>query len=92
MHQIPGIIFLKAGNIYHNKDLIKFENDFFELVKSVNFKKVKNKFLEQQHKDISSIRRSKNNFIFSGKTWNIYETDKNTYDKLLTDNISKTYC
>ena len=28
--------------------------------------------------------------IFTDKTRNIYETDKNTYSKLLTDNISKT--
>ena len=31
------------------------------------------------------------NFIFADKTRNIYEADKNTYSKLLTDNISKTY-
>ena len=62
-----------------------------ELIKSVKFKKVKNQFLDQLHKDISSIKKSKNVFIFADKTRNIYETDKNTYKKLLTDNISKTY-
>ena len=54
-------------------------------------KKVKNKFLDQLHKDISSIKKSKNIFIFADKTRKIYETDKNTYNKLLTDSISKTY-
>ena len=39
----------------------------------------------------SSIKKSKNVFIFADKSRNIYETDKNTYNKLLTDNISKTY-
>ena len=57
--------------------------------KSVKFKKVKNKFLDQLNKDLSSIKKSKNVFIFADKTRNIYETDKNTYSKLLTDSISK---
>ena len=62
-----------------------------ELIKSLTFKKVKNKFLDQLHKDITSIKKSKIVFIFADKTRNIYETDKSTYSKLLTDNISKTY-
>ena len=74
-----------------HKDLMQFENDLLELIKSLKFKKVKNKFLDQLHKDITSSKKSKNVFIFAGKTRNIYETDKNTYSKLLTGNISKTY-
>ena len=69
---------------------MQFENDLLELIKSVKFKKVKNKFLDQLHKDVSSIKKSQNVFVFSDKTRNIYETDKSTYSKLLTDNISKT--
>ena len=42
----------------HN-DLIQFENDFLELIKRVKFKKVKNKFLDQLHKDILSIKNLK---------------------------------
>ena len=53
-------------------------------------KEGKKKFLDQLHKYISSIKKSKNVFIFVGKSRNIYETDKNTYSILLTDNISKT--
>ena len=69
---------------------MEFENDLLELIKSEKFKKVKNKFLEQLHKD-KSIKKSKNVFILAEKNRNIYETDKNTYSKLLTDNTSKTY-
>ena len=74
-----------------HKDLMQFENELLELRKTVKVKKVKNKFLDQLHKDITSIKKSENVFIFAEKTWNIYEADKNTYNKLLTDNISKTY-
>ena len=70
---------------------MQFENDQLELIKSLKFKKIKDKFLDQLHKDITSIKKSKNVFIFADKTRNIYETDKNTYSKLLTDNISKAY-
>ena len=69
---------------------MEFENDLPELIKSEKFKNVKNKISEQLHKD-KSIKKSKNVFIFADKTRNIYETDKNTYSKLLTDSISKTY-
>ena len=47
--------------------------------------------MDQFQKDISSINKSKIFFVFADKTWNIYETDKNAYSKLLTDNICKTY-
>ena len=42
-----------------HEDLIQFENDLLELIKSVKFNKVKNKFLDQLQKDISSIKKSK---------------------------------
>ena len=70
---------------------MQFENNLLELEKSVKFKKVKNKFLDQLQKDISSIKKFKNVFTFADKTRNIYKTDKNTYSRLLNDNISKTY-
>ena len=34
---------------------MEFENDLLELIKSVKFEKIKKKFLDQMHKDISSI-------------------------------------
>ena len=42
-----------------HEDLIQFENDLLELIKSVKFNTVKNKFSDQLHKDISSIKKSK---------------------------------
>ena len=70
---------------------MQFENYLLELIISIKFKKVKYKFLDQLHNDITSIKKFKNVFIFADKTLNIYETDINTYSKLLTENISKTY-
>ena len=41
--------------------------------------------------DIESIKKSKNIYIFADKTNNLYETDIRNYNKLLINNISKTY-
>ena len=68
---------------------MQFEKHLLELIESVKSKKVKNTFLDQLQNDISSIEKCKNAFTLAGKTRNIYETDKNTYSKLITDNISE---
>ena len=68
---------------------MQFEKHLLELIESVKSKKVKKTFLDQLHNDISSIEKRKNAFTLAGKTRNIYETDKNTYSKLITDNISE---
>ena len=47
-----------------HKDLMQFENELLELRKTVKVKKVKNKFLDQLHKDITSIKKSENVFIY----------------------------
>ena len=70
---------------------MQLENDLLELMKSINWKKVEIKFLDQLHKVITSMKKSKSVFIFADNTYNIYEGEKNVYSKLLTDNISKTH-
>ena len=52
--------------------IIDFENVFLELVKNVTFRKVNNNFQDQVIKDIKSIRKSNNIFIFVDKTRNLY--------------------
>ena len=70
--------FIKIGKCStQDKDLVQFENNLLEVRESMKFKNVKYKFLNKLHKDISSIQKSKNVFMFGGKTRNIHETDKN---------------
>ena len=73
------------------KDLIKFEDDLYHMVKNVEFKRVHNEFLNTLKKDIKDIKDSQNLFVFADKTRNIYEMSKESYDKLLTENITKSY-
>ena len=74
-----------------HKDLIAFENDLVKLMQSLAFKHSYNDFQDQMKSDIESIKKSKNNYIFADKTNNFYETDIKNYNKLLINNISKTY-
>ena len=90
--QIHYTVFFKTRNCPpQHKDLIQFENDIIELIKSVTFRKLHNKFQNTLRNDLNSINKCRNMFIFASKTRNIYETDKDTYLKLLNDNITKTY-
>ena len=56
-----------------------------------NFKQLKTSSLTNCTKTYYLLRNLKMFLFLQKKTRNIYETDKNTYSKLLTGNISKTY-
>ena len=48
-------------------------------------------FRPTKHGDLKKIKSSDKIFVFADKTRNIYETLLDTYNKLLHDNITKTY-
>ena len=74
-----------------HKDLIAFENDLLEMIRKVTFTNVQNDFQNKLRSDLSTITKSSKAFIFTDKTRNMYELDKQSYDKLLSENITKTY-
>ena len=57
----------------------------------MNLKTFKNEFLNKLKRDLKNIRTSKNLFVFADKTNDLYEMSKENYNKLLRDNITKTY-
>ena len=61
------------------------------MISSVQLRRVKNDFQNRLKNDIRSNQSSKKVFLFADKTRNIYEMEKAHYEKLLTDNIAKTY-
>ena len=66
----------------------------YALYKSINnikFKKYNNSLLNTMKKDIKKISSSTKLFIFCDKSTNIYEIDKNTYNKLLKESITAEY-
>ena len=71
--------------------LEEFEKDVFHIIKSIKFRKVRKKFQEELKKDLSKIRKSRNIFFFANKTNNVYEIKSEDHEKLILENITKTY-
>ena len=74
-----------------SKHLWAFERDLLELVGNIEFRKVNNTFQRELQKDVRRIQNSKNVIVAADKTNNFYEMSKESYQKLLTDNIRANY-
>ena len=73
------------------KELKAFEDDLVNLISSISYRKVSDPFLDDIEKDMERVNNSENIYLFADKTGNIYETDPSLYNKLLTENITKSY-
>ena len=74
-----------------NENLNAFENDIYEMIRSVKFRPVHNAFLSKMKNEISKINSSSNLLVFADKTTNMYEMTKENYENLLMNNITKCY-
>ena len=72
-------------------DLAAFENEMYKLINDVQFKNVNNDFQCQLQKDVNEIKKSENVIVRADKTTNLYHVNKNSYNKLLAENITKDY-
>jgi hypothetical protein len=68
-----------------------FEEDLVKLTSSITFRKVNDSFLNKIHEDLKKVHSSKNVFVYADKSTNVYETSPDNYNKLLMENITKTY-
>ena len=73
------------------KEMENFENALIEMAQNVEFREVNNSFQRELKKDMKDVKSSNKAFIPADKTRNIYEMDKQTHNKLLHENITKTY-
>ena len=72
-------------------ELASFENELIDLCMSIKFNKQPNHFQSQLHKDKNTIKNSTKVLVFADKTNNIYSMTKTDHNKLLKDNVTKTY-
>ena len=73
-------------------ELKPFEEDVLKLLENIKFRDTKDHFQENLANDLKEINSSDKIFVFAAdKTRNIYETSPDTYNKLLHDNMTKTY-
>lgn len=90
--QVPETYGLKTLNCPPQiNDLVPFEADMFEIVKSLKFRKTKNQFQAKLRQDIQTIRNTKTTLTFADKTSNIYKLSKEQHNKLLNNAVTSTY-
>ncbi len=73
------------------KEMKDFEEDLIHLISNVKFRNVNNPFLNQISEDTRKVNDSKNIFVFADKSTNVYEMSPEHYNKLLSENITKSY-
>ena len=73
------------------EELPEFECDLQKMTKNVLFKKVNNIFQTELLNDVKKIKESDKIFLPVDKLRIIYLLIKDEYQKLLTENITKTY-
>ena len=74
------------------KELVPLENDMMDMIKNLEFKKVNNEIQPNLiRNDIKQICRSNNLFISAVKSMNIYKVSKASYERMIHENVTKTY-
>ena len=79
------------SNVTPNEKLTPFENGLYDMVRSIEFKSVRNNFQSTLTKDLNKIKSSGNLLVFGNKTRNLHEMPPDQYKTLLNNNITKTY-
>ena len=74
-----------------NDNLNQIESDLYDMVQNIEFKKVKFNFQMQLSNDVKNIKDNSKFLIPADKTNNLHELTTEEYNKLLIENISKTY-
>ena len=74
-----------------NEKLTPFENGLYDMVRSIEFKSVRNNFQSTLRKDLNKIKSSGNLLVFANKTRNLHEMPPDQYKTLLSNNITNTY-
>ena len=78
-------------NAPQNNTLTNFEHDMTHLISNLEYTDKKTPFQKKIINDAKNIRNSNQIFVTADKTSNVYQLDKNTYDKLLTNNVTSHY-
>ena len=77
----------------HIKDIEAFEKDLVSLIKNVEFweNSNSNEFLRDLSNNIKNMKNLNEVIVSADKTRNLYKVDKQDYQKLLKENITKEY-
>lgn len=73
------------------EELKPFEDDMLQLIENIRFGKTPDSFQAKLKANIHKIKSSEKMLIPADKTRNLYEVDRALHDKLLRENITKSY-
>lgn len=73
------------------EEMRAFEEGMINIIKNIEYKDVKCQFQQDLKKDISLIKNEDCLFAKADKSVNFYKLDATEYNRLLNDNITKTY-
>ena len=73
------------------KELIQFESDLLDIIKSLKFRKRRSHFQNRLKDHINTIHNTDRTLTFADKTPNLYKLKKEQYQKILNDSITTTY-
>ena len=71
--------------------MIEIEKELIRIFQKLKFRKTKKRFLKSIQQDIKNINNSDKLYVPADKTSNMYKINKQDYDKILTNSITKTY-
>ena len=73
------------------EELRLFEEDVSYMIENIKFRKVTDNFQKKLKTDIQTLKKSEKLYIPADKTRNFYKLDNSEYQKLLRENITKSY-
>ena len=74
-----------------NTALAGFENDLYDLISNIKFRKVESEFQKNLCNDIRKIKQSKKIIVSADKSTNLYKMEVEKYEKFVKENVTKTY-
>ena len=75
----------------HVKELKPLQDGLCEIAKNLEFRKITNQFQNKLKDDLKEIKNEEKVIIAADKTRNFYKMEKEMYEKLLNNNITKDY-
>ena len=73
------------------QELKHFEEYLFKLVDCIKFRRLTDPFQDKLREDVKRLRDDVGVIVKADKTKNMYSVNKDTYQKLMKDNVSKHY-
>ena len=73
------------------QDMQEFEKDIQNMIESIKFRSSQNEFQKKLKEDITLINSLKNILLSADKTQTFYEIKKEDYEKIIHENVTKTY-